>query len=325
MSRRNSSLVGFILVYNLFCLAVAFLTDTKSKGLFLGSIVIIILFFYIRKGEHIIKYSIIIFLYVNLLMTINNGILYSGYVIPPLLPGDGVYNSNIIRMLEIGSLRYPIRRPTGISDNIHVASLLNLYLCYWLSENNKKIQFIIVVAAVITGLNVQIILVLIVWLVLKHFIKKPSPLLIVLIILLAVISLYFIDYFVLGGSYMSMITNTIGPGLYYEWEYYYKLFDLYHISYGIKAGTVEDPYNRIYKAIPLTDIGLFGIPLQHGVLGMISIFMLFYLWFKYASSQLRLFIMANLIGVIHYFPMISLPGILVMTWLVRESCNKTIE
>ena len=62
-------------------------------------------------------------------------------MIPPLFSaGDNVFEQDIIRNISFGSFNIDLRRSTGIIDNIHVSTLLLLYLIFiYYFENKKKL------------------------------------------------------------------------------------------------------------------------------------------------------------------------------------------
>ena len=116
-----------------------------------------------------------------------------------------------------------------------------------------------------------------------------------------------------------MISNTIDSQFFMELYHIFDVFDLERFLFGFNV-SFDDQYGSDHSVIPVTDFGFLGIPLQNGVLGFISIGMIFSYWIKYSSSELKTFILINLIiGLLHYFPMISFPGIVVISWLVRNS------
>jgi hypothetical protein len=293
---------------------------TPVTGLYAGSVVS--MFFLVLKDYHI-KYIGNVFvalLYLNVMILALNGPFYMGVDIPPLFGGeDKVYEQSILRYINLFGIPFLAKRPTGISDNIHVSGILNLVLCYWLAEKKKYTQMVIACIVLILCFNIQMILILSIWVYYclgKHRLNFAS----IIFMFIGSITLFFaIDFFLLDGGYLVMLGNTLGDSFIYEIKYYLDNITAERFFFGIKPGTLDDPYIKGSNSIPVTDVGLLGIPIQHGFFGLMSMAMIFWFWFKYSTIQLRQFIFVNLLALIHYFPMVSLPGIIFISWLVRSS------
>ncbi|WP_445721098.1 hypothetical protein, partial [Flavobacterium sp.] len=126
-----------------------------------------------------------------------------------------------------------------------------------------------------------------------------------------------LDLSLLNGGYFWMIGNTLSESFLLEFSVYLKSLKLENLLFGLKPGSSDDPFphNELSGAIPVTDVGLVGIPLQHGLLGLIQFFYLLYIWHRVGSVNFKHFIIINLFSIIHYFPIISFPGVVIGSWL----------
>lgn len=322
MSKKTYFII--ISCFNIFCVSILIIIGSPISGLYAGPIVSMLFLFMKDNQIKAIGFAIIALLYLNLIILANNGIFYSGFVIPPLFGAEsGVYEQYISRGVNLAGFEYIVKRPTGISDNLHVSGLLNLILCYWLAEKKRYFQFLIASIILFSAFNFQLTLVFIIW---SYYYFNNRMINIKTFFSLFIgtfLTFFILDYLFLERGYSLLISNTIGDNFLVELKYYFENLTLERVLFGVKAGTVEDPYDILTNAIPVTDFGLLGVPLQNGVLGIISIFMIFIFWIKYCSNELKKFILINLIGLIHYFSMISFPAIVVMSWLVRYSMIAT--
>jgi hypothetical protein len=320
MMSEKTLCIWSVFFLSIVCLIAVTFLDQGGKGIYAGYIVMVAFLLLKNTEMSIIRVLILSLLYANVIITLNNGFLYTDVLIPPLFSaGDEVYNQTISRAINFYGLEFVIKRPTGISDNIHVTGLLNLYFTYWLLTNRKYIQFIIVAFTILTSMNIQIILVFMIWLHKRNFKSSFNLSLLFTLAFSSAMVFLILDYFFLEGSYFIMVVNTFSSSFTQELNYYFQIMNPIRFLFGIPANTVDDPHMNDIFAIPVTDVGFLGVPIQHGLIGVIFIVLLVLFWLRLASPQLRTFIIINLLSLVHYFPMISLPGVIVMSWLVRDS------
>lgn len=252
----------------------------------------------------------------NLFILIVNLFLRDYLLIPPLFSsGDNVFEQDIIRNISLGPLSINLRRSTGIIDNIHVSTLLLLFLVFIYYVKKKRVYFILGSILFFFTLNFQFILVyLLFFLILRFqdFFKKNLK----FIFLLAPIVFFIIDFIFLGQAYYYQISNSKLNLLAMELAHYIKYLDFGNFLYGIKPNMIDDPYDSqegFY--VPLTDIGLIGVPIQFGLLGIISIILNVFYGIYFFPQKFKLLFKLLLLTILHYFSLASFIGLLATYWL----------
>lgn len=294
-----------------------FILYNRISGLFLGSILggLIILFY---RSFPFIDFLFKLLLVSNLFILIVNLFFREYLLIPPLFSaGDNVFEQDIIRNISFGPFNIDLRRSTGIIDNIHVSTLLLLYLIFIFFVNGKKKLFLFSSIIFFLTLNFQFILVYVLFFALnkyKIFFAKNSKLL----FLLVPIIFFIIDFVFLGQAYFHQISNSKFNLLVFELSHYLKYLDFGSFLYGIKPNMIDDPYDsQAGFYVPLTDIGLIGVPIQFGLLGLISIALNVLIGIKFYTNQFKLLYKLLLLTILHYFSLASFIGLLSTFWLSK--------
>lgn len=314
---RSKFFIFFIFIVNTLILLGEYLLYKRISGLFLASIFsFFIIFFY--RSLPLIDFIFKLVLVSNLIILIINLFFRDFLLIPPLFSsGDNVYEQDIIRNISIGPLNMDLRRTTGIIDNIHVSTLLLLYLIFIYYIKKYQILFLFSSTIFFLTLNFQFILVYILFfLFLKFdsFFKKNIK----SIFFLVPLVFFIIDYIFLGQAYYYQITNSKLNLLILELTHYLKFLDLGSFLYGIKPNMIDDPYDaQAGFYVPLTDIGLIGVPIQFGFLGIFSILLnVLYGVFNF-SKKYKLLYKLLLLTILHYFSLASFIGLLTTYWLSK--------
>ena len=312
---KGKILIFLIFFLNLSCLLGEYILYNRISGLFLGSILsvfIISLYRYIPFLSLFFK----ILLVSNLIILIVNLFFRDFILIPPLFSaGDNVFEKDIIRNISIGSFSIDLRRSTGIIDNIHVSTLLLLYLIFIYYFENKKNLFLFSSIIFFLSLNFQYILIYVLFFLIKKyqvFFSKNYKILIMLV----PIVFFILDFVFLGQAYYHQISNSKFNLLISELNHYLRFLDIGSFLFGIKPNMIDDPYDSgagFY--VPLTDIGLVGVPIQFGFLGLLSISLnVLYGIYKF-PGQYKLLYKLLLLTILHYFSLASFIGILTTYWL----------
>jgi hypothetical protein len=314
---KNKIPIFALIFFNILFLIGEYSLYNRISGLFLGSIIgaiILICYNRIPLVDSIFK----LLLFSNLLILIVNLFFRDFLIIPPLFSaGDNVFEQDIIRNISIGPLSIDLRRSTGIIDNIHVSTLLLLYLVFiYYKKGWNKFFFLSSILFFFT-LNFQFILVYVLFFLLirhKNFFDKHRKSLFFLIPII----FFIIDYLFLGQAYYYQITNSKFNLLILELSHYLNFLDLGSFLYGIKPNMIDDPYDsQAGFYVPLTDIGLIGVPIQFGLLGLFSIALNVVIGFKYFTGHFKLLFKLLLLTILHYFSLASFIGLLSTFWLSK--------
>ena len=294
-----------------------FILYNRISGLFLGSILggLIVLFY---RSIPFIDFLFKLLLVSNLFILIVNLFFREYLLIPPLFSaGDNVFEQDIIRNISFGPFNIDLRRSTGIIDNIHVSTLLLLYLVFIFFLKGKKKLFLFSSIIFFLTLNFQFILVYLLFFALnryKIFFAKNSKSL----ILLVPIIFFIIDFVFLGQAYFHQITNSKLNLLVFELSHYIKYLDFGSFLYGIKPNMIDDPYDsQAGFYVPLTDIGIIGVPIQFGLLGLISIAFNILIGIKFYTNRFKLLYKLLLLTILHYYSLASFIGLLSTFWLSK--------
>jgi hypothetical protein len=320
MNSKKGIIILFILFFNIIASFFSVNLGFGLGGLFVGSILAMGLFFIEKKYFIIIDKIFMLLLIFNLIILFVNLFFYNYLIIPPIFSSpDETYKKSIIRAINIFGTTFRMRRATGLSDNIHVSSLLNIILCYILYVNNKKIFFYISTFILFFSLNVQFVLIFLMWMLIRSKQIKFSFKTFGFLFIFLILFFYLLDYLILGSAYYYQILASGSNILLNDFKYYLSIQTFRTLLFGIKPSFLEDPYDRtLGYYIPLTDIGIIGIPIQFGIVGLTSIILISFFWIFYSKKQERKFIIPLFISVIHYFSLASFLGLLFVTWLVRS-------
>lgn len=314
---KNKASIYLLIFFNSLFLIGEYILYDRITGLYLGSILGGAIYLGYSKIP-LIDFIFKLLLFSNLCILVVNLFFRDLLLIPPLFSaGDNVFEQDIIRNISLGPLSIDLRRSTGIIDNIHVSTLLLLYLVFIYYKNGSTKLFFLSSILFFLTLNFQFILVyLLFFLLLRHknFFDKHSKSLFFLI----PIVFFIIDYLFLGQAYYYQITNSKFNLLILELSHYLKFLDLGSFLYGIKPNMIDDPYDsQAGFYVPLTDIGLIGVPIQFGLLGLISIALNVLIGFKFFTSHFKLLYKLLLLTILHYFSLASFIGLLSTFWLSK--------
>ncbi len=314
---KSKFAIILLIIFNIFILIGEYILYNRFTGLYLGSILGgLIIYFY--RYIPLINFSFKFILILNLFILIINLFFRDLFLIPPLFSsGDNVFEQDIIRNISFGSFSIDLRRSTGIIDNIHVSTLLLLYLVFIYYIKEKKILFLFTSFVFFLTLNFQFILVYILFFMLvryKYFFEKNSKSLFYFIPII----FFIIDFIFLGQAYYHQITNSKFNLLLFELQHYLKYLDFGSLLYGIKPNMIDDPYDaQAGFYVPLTDIGLIGIPIQFGLLGITSILFNVFIAIKLFPNKFKLLFKLLLLTVLHYFSLASFIGLITTYWLSK--------
>lgn len=314
---KNKSIILFLIFINTLFLFGEFIIYHRISGLFLGSIIGGLIFLFYRSIQ-VIDYIFKLLLVSNFFILIVNLFFREYLLIPPLFSaGDNVFEQDIIRNISLGPFNIDLRRGTGIIDNIHVSSLLLLYLVFIFYIKGKKKLFLFSSIIFFLTLNFQFILVYLLFFALnryKIFFEKNSKSL----ILFVPIIFFIIDFVFLEQAYFHQITNSKLNLLVFELSHYIKYLDFGSFLYGIKPNMIDDPYDsQAGFYVPLTDIGIIGVPIQFGLLGLISIVFNILIGIKFYTNRFKLLYKLLLLTILHYYSLASFIGLLSTFWLSK--------
>ncbi len=314
---KGKNILLLLIFINSIFLIGEFILYNRITGLYLGTILgcSIILFY---KSLSFIDNVFKLLLHLNLYILVVNLFFRDYLLIPPLFSsGDNVFEQDIIRNISLGPFNFDLRRSTGIIDNIHVSTLLLLYLVFIYYIKRKKKLFIILSIIFFLTLNFQFILVYFLFIMInkyRYFFIKNSKTLILLIPII----FFIIDYIFLGQAYYYQISNSKFNLLLLELSHYIKFLDFGNFLYGIKPNMIDDPYDaQAGFYVPLTDIGIIGVPIQFGLLGIISILFNVSYSIRYFPKQFKLLFKLLLLTILHYFSLASFIGLLSTFWLSK--------
>ena len=319
MISNKTSFILFIIFFNISATVFSKYLGFNISGLFVGSILGMGLFF-IDEGYFVLVDKIFKFLlYLNLIMLVCNLFFADYFIIPPLFSSpDETYNKTIIRAINIFGNEFRMRRTTGLSDNIHVSSLLNLILCYILWVKNQKAMYYIASGVLFFSMNMQFVLIYFIWIGIRARDLKFNFKTLLLLVSSLFLLFFLLDFFILDSAYYYQIISSGSEILLNDLKTYYDAQTVKSFFFGIKPGDIDDPYDKsLGYYLPLTDIGIIGIPIQFGIVGLISILLMSIFWLTYAKKRERKFILPLFFSAIHYFSLASFLGVLFITWIVR--------
>lgn len=308
-----------IIFLSLFALILSALLEVKIRGLYIGVILSVLMLSTIKLRALPLKFILYSVLILNLFIVSLNTFFFDYYSIAPLwTSGENLeFNKNIIRYVNIFGYDFFLSRRTGIIDNIHVTSLLLLFLIYISKETQKRMLFFFTSAILFLGVNFQYIIIYLVWLYIRTSNRRFNIVTFLKLLLGFTIIFFIIDHFVSESSYAAMIFGTGIDYLSWAVNTYIEHVSFKEILFGMPAGTL-DLYDVVqYGAgIPLDDIGVVGLLIHYGLVGVCMIIM----WISYiliaAQKNERQFVIILLFSAIHYFNIVSFAGIFLLTLII---------
>lgn len=315
----------FILFFSLACIIGSYIIDFPILGFYVGCILGIIVHITYKFFKKYYNLFFKTLLFLNIIYLSVNLFFRDIVILPPIFGSpDNMYLKDIYRVISLFGNEFLMRRSSGISDNIHITSLLILFSVFIYYKEKNKLLFSYAIILTILSLNFQYILITLIFFIFElNIIKKFS---------LTKFSIGFLFFFalfdtlILDNAYYYQISNTNANLFFAELTYYLKQIDLKYLLYGFKPGMVEDPYNILGGYyLPLTDIGLIGVPIQFGILGLILILFNVLLLLNISKKSFNLLFKSILVSIIHYFSLASFLGIIFSYWLNSYSKFKYDE
>jgi|688.fasta_scaffold286840_2 hypothetical protein len=320
---RNNLFLLFPLILLFFLWFIAKLFSIDLRGLYSGYL-IGSLFFLFRKNFS--KFYEVIFVSIalaNILILGWNTFFHSVVYLPPVFGnGEFTYEKFIQRSISLLGNEFRLRRSTGFVDNIHVSAFLNLLLIFYLYYKKTPFLYYFSIIILALNLNFQFILIFLFWLFLRNRTTNFSFIKIIFYFFSGIFLFYFIDKILLSGSYVEQIGVTNFNLLYQEFLKYLNFMKLQDWIFGFN-NLFEDFYQGSVKeySIPLTDIGFIGILIQYGIVGTFFIVIYYFVWFKLAYKEFKLFLSICLIMFLHYFTLASFWSILMIFLLLGFQKN----
>lgn len=258
-------------------------------------------------------------LFTNLFILTSNTFFGNIFLFKPIISSeDNVYEKVIERSIQFFGQEFTLRRSTGIIDNIHVSTFIDLILVYFSFFKKWKLIFLIALIVLFLNLNLQFIIIFILWFMLKNKKIQVSIRKSVFIFLPIVLFIFLLlDQLLFGGAYSNQISSTNAGVLTAEFTSYIKIMNVWNFLYGLPAGHEDFYDSEVDYYIPLTDIGLIGIPFQYGLFGVISIILLCFFWIKYSTERLSFFLTVCMFSALHYFSIISSSSIILVFILMK--------
>lgn len=308
-----------LLLFNLSFYLLGKFQGIEIRGIFFAVIVGVI-FLFIPKSYNGIFYIIFLgILLANLFILTSNTFFGNIYLLKPYISSEeNVYEKVIERSIQFFGQEFRLRRSTGIIDNIHVSTFINLILVYFSFLKKWKILFIIALIVLFLNLNLQFIIIFIIWFIFENKNIQVSiwkSLLFFLPIVFFI--LFLIDQLLFGGAYSNQISSTNFGVLTAEFTSYIKIMNVWNFLYGLPSGHDDFYDSGVDYYIPLTDIGLIGIPFQYGLFGIFSIILLCFFWIKYSTKRLSFFLIVCMFSALHYFSIISSLSIILVFILIK--------
>jgi hypothetical protein len=303
------------------CIIINYIYNNNISGLFFASFLAILMSIYYLKFKKLFNFVFKTLLFLNIMYLSINLFFRDYFILPPIFTSvDNVYERDIYRNIDLFGLELSFRRASGIIDNIHVTALLILFSIILYIEEKKNILFFYSSILLLISMNIQFILVFILFLIFRYFKLKIK---FYQILLIAILLFILIDSLVLGHAYYYQIISTGSSIIFNELFYYLKNLNLNYFLFGFKPGAIEDPFDiNLGYYIPLTDIGFIGIPLQFGILGVIVLTVNMKYWFKNSDKNIKLLFKLLLLTLFHYFSLGSFLGVIIAYWLTLYNKNK---
>lgn len=305
----------FILFFSLACIIGSYLIDFPILGFYFGCVLGIIIHMTYKYLFKYINFFFKTLLFLNIIFLSVNLFFRDIIIIPPIFGSpENMYLKDIFRVISFFGNEFLMRRSSGISDNIHITSLLILFSVFIYYKEKKKFLLIYSLLLTALSLNFQYIIITVIFFIFELNIIKKFSLIKFSIGFLMIFILF--DTIVLDNAYYYQISNTSFDLFFAELVYYLRQLDVSYILYGFKPGMVEDPYDTMGGYyLPLTDIGIIGVPIQFGILGLLLILFNVLLILAVSKKSFNILFKSVLVSIIHYFSLASFLGIIFTYWL----------
>lgn len=307
----------FVLLCSCALFVIGVMFHAGRTGFYLGVAVSIIVLASSAFGQSLSRALLLVILGLNLIIITVNTFGPESAAIRPLF-GDStsaMFDKSIARYVTIFGSEYAVRRRTGISDNIHLSSLLLLLLIAYATARRSMWVARFTSVMLVVGANIQYILIWLLWLYLHRDHRQRLPIIPIAVIFLG--GFFAADYLLLDGSY-SYLLGTLGVPLASSMlGYYIQVVPPAEILFGLPPGGLDQLLGNFSYVLPIEDIGLIGIPIQFGLAGVLLMVAWLRLVWKYARKNERVLIGALLLSIVHYFNLASLLGTISLGLLVK--------
>ena len=309
------------LLFLIFCIILNFYFNSNISGLFFGTFISILFtsnFYKFKKFYNLFFTSLLL---LNIIYLTINIFFRNIIILPPIFSSvDNVFERDIFRNIDIFGFELSMRRASGIIDNIHVTALLILFSSVLYYNQKKYILFSYSSFLLLISMNLQFILIFILFFIFKLFKFKIK---FYQIFIFACLIFIILDTLLLNHAYYYQIISSGSNIIFNELSYYLKNLNLKYFLFGFKPGAIEDPYDiNLGYYVPLTDIGFIGIPLQFGILGVIVLFFNMKYWLKNSNNNIQLLFKLLLLTLFHYFSLGSFLGIIFAYWITLVNEKK---
>lgn len=313
----------FLLLSITIVLIVGKIFNIELRGIYPGIFVGCIFFLIPNKFVFINKYIFLVIAIINFFLLGYNTFLFGKSILPPIIGGgEGTFEKVIERSIFFVGYELRLKRNTGFVDNIHVSAFINLLLIFYSSFKKWRVVKYIAILLLLLNLNLQFILIYFLWSILKD--KNVTLNYKKIIIFFFIFLLFFlaIDNLFMSGGYSQQIGATNFEALGLEFASYANYMKIEDWLFGLKVFE-EDFYqgNDFGYYVPLTDIGLFGFPIQFGFIGVILMFFCYSFWLKFSAKQLKFFLLICLLMLLHYFTIASFWGIFMIFLILSFQRN----
>lgn len=304
-------------------MTLAKLLGAEVRGLYAGTIIGALCILVPREFIFGLSLGLWFVLIINIVYLGINTFIPNAFVEPIFTSGADVYKHLIIRRIEIFGQIFELRRCTGIADNIHISAFICLLFIFICDLRQWRILFLISVIILFANLNLQYLLIFIIWFFTKR--KKLSSLasllkysILGLAIFLTIDSIFTFGY--IGQIAASDLSNLVS-----EFSSFLSIIDINSFLFGLPIDA-PDFYNpKLGYYLPITDIGLLGIPLQFGLLGVFTIILNYLFWLKYSSTKLKHFLVVSLLAIVHYFSLASAIAIVLLFIMIKLQVGEEVQ
>lgn len=242
---------------------------------------------------------------------------------PPLISGgEKTYEKIIERSIFLAGIEIRLKRNTGFVDNIHVSAFINLLFIFYSYFKRWKLLNRFSVIVLFLNVNLQFILIYLIWFFFRNRKLQINKSKLIFILLGGFVLFVFIDQVFMSGGYSQQLGATNLNVLLVEFKNYFAYMTSKDWLFGLSVFN-EDFYQGedFGYYVPLTDIGLIGLPIQFGVLGITAIILCYSFWLKFSEKQLRFLLLICLLMLLHYFTIASFWGIFMIFLLMSFQSN----
>ncbi len=297
------------------------------RGLYIGILFGALTLFIPQQYSKINELIFISIALINLFILGYNTFLGVVYSIPPLISGgENTYEKIIERSIFLAGIEIRLKRNTGFVDNIHVSALINLLFIFYSYFKNWKLLHRFAIVILFFNVNLQFILIYLLWSFFKNKKLQISKNKLLLLLLGGLGIFILIDQLFMSGGYSQQLGATNVNVLIVEFKNYLAYMSAKDWLFGLSVFD-EDFYqgDDFGYYVPLTDIGLIGLPIQFGLLGISAIILCYSFWLKFSKRQLRFLLLVCLIMLLHYFTIASFWGIFMIFLLIGFQNNLFAE